>query len=474
MGDDWVVLKYGGTSVSSTHAWTTAIPARVRELHAKGHRVWIIVSALSGVTNMLLKAVSDAASGLDHRAAEDAITKKHDDMMAALETPPDILEKVRALERDLFNLLSGIRLIGEATPRSTARVLAHGELCSSWIGLGSLRKVNSEALRVDSRTVLVATDRTAMETPHDRYLSAEVIPHSARAKVEAKVGETHLVISQGFIGGRPGSSDVETCVLGRGGSDTSGTLMACLLEATHVEIWTDVYGMYSADPRLVPTARLIEHVTYREAQELAAMGAKVLHPRCLGPAQWGGFPVLIRNTMDHESPKCTRIGSVTEAGEAGAIAVSMRQGQVLVTVRNLDMWQASGFLSKVFEPFQRLSVGVDLIATSEYAISLTIDQVPGGLDGPTLHSLLTELRAIAPSPNGVLCVTDDVAVVSVVGRRLRTSVAALGDALKCLDGYDVVMMTESAEDLNMSFVLVGNGKHLPRLLQNLHGVLFEN
>lgn len=169
-----------------------------------------------------------------------------------------------------------------------------------------------------------------------------------------------------------------------------------MLGAERFEIWTDVHGMFTSDPRNIKAARHIKELSYREAQELAAMGAKVLNPRCLAPPAWAKIPVEIHNTMDPKNrQKCTRIVSpeMLEDFETTVMAIARRLGQVMVTISNVDMQGASGFLSKAFAPFESLGISVDLIATSQYAVSMTLDHIPGGVDGSVFEVIAYDYMA---------------------------------------------------------------------------------
>ncbi|KAA0156511.1 hypothetical protein FNF28_06630 [Cafeteria roenbergensis] len=300
----------------------------------------------------------------------------------------------------------------------------------------------------------------------DRFLRADVAPVIARSFCEDAAGGAAVVITQGFIAST--ADEGETCLLGRGGSDTSGGLFACMLRAARLEIWTDVHGMFSADPRQVSAARLLQRLSYREAQELAAMGAKVLHPRCLVPAAVANVPVEIRNTEDVHAPKeaVTRIEAAGASERPEVLAVTRREGIAMVTVSTVGMWGAVGFVAQVFNACARFGCSVDLIATSQYAVSLTFDHVPGGPEGPVFRRLLGVLRCSAHVETEYPC-----AVVSVVGRRLRGALPSLGPALSELSGVECHMVSEAAEDLNMSFVVSqGEGDGL---LCRLHKRLLE-
>lgn len=475
---DWIVLKFGGTSVSAVKTWENIIQHTQNLLAEKPtQKVWIVVSALTNVTNILEKCVQEINVYKKHY---DWIVERHYQLARDIGDLSIIDSKMKALFEELDQLLAGIQLTGDnASARLLGRVFSYGELMSSTIGYNILtsRLAAQGVSWIDARTCLFAEDRpnSSME---DRYLNANVIPKIDLESMENKLSSKtcRVAITQGFIATvRPLSSGATggTCVLGRGGGDTSGALFACLLNARRFEVWTDVHGMFTSDPRHVKHARLLLEMSYREAQELAAMGAKVLHPRCLVPASFAHIPVEIHNTMDFENiDRCTRIVSpdMLEDKDTTVMAIARRLGQVLITLSNVEMWGASGFLSKAFEPFDRFGVSVDLIATSQYAVSLTLDYIPGGVKGEVFGSLLKELRKVAQ-----VNVHESCAVVSIVGRRLRTVLHHMADAFKELAQYNVLLLSESTEDLNLSFVVhQEETSRIEELVVKLHKVLLED
>jgi len=462
----WAVIKYGGTSVSSVACWGS-ITARCKEL-ASTHRVCIVASAISQVTNLLGAAVDQALQGIQQMPALQSIVSKHQTLAEELGIPidGDAYAPVAQLLQDLERLLDGIRLTEEASPRVRARVSAFGELASTHLGVAALRYVGGlECTRVDARRVLISTPARG-EAESDRYLNAKIVPFTQPSAVTAECGAAQLIITQGFIGRTP--SD-ETCLLGRGGSDTSASLFAGVLKADFLEIWTDVHGLYTCDPRIIPEARLLRTINYREAQELAAMGAKVLHPKCLRPAEEASVPVAIRMTSDPETPGTTI--SANESKTPAVMAVVHRMNVTLMTISSLQMWQEVGFMQRVFGPFKDLGMSIDLVATSQSAISITLDHIPGGVDGKAFLDLQAMLEDIA-GPFGVLEVRHGMAAVSIVGRQLRKLLPRIGIALAELPSdLDVALISESSEDLNFSLV-VNNDDAVP-LVKVLHQQLIS-
>ncbi len=450
------VLKFGGTSVATVGGWDV-IAARAKEL-LPTHRVFLVVSALAGVSNRLEQAVREALSNrpLDSMTW---IEEAHRTLGERGELSDEDLRPHEALLEETRRLLEGARLTGEATPRLQARVLAVGELAAARIGVSLLSRRGVHARLVDARELLVSESQPGdpLET---RYLNARVAPVRSPEAIEDLAPGSDVVLTQGFIAR---TRQGETCLLGRGGSDTSAALFAALLGADELEIWTDVHGLFTADPRQIPTARLIRNLGYREAEELATMGARVLHPRCLSPVAWAGIPVRIRCTED-PTGETTRVEAADEEHPA-VTAVACRSGVALVTISTLAMWEASGFLARVFAPFDELGISVDLVATSESAVSVTLDRIPGGVEGDRFEALIARLSAL-----GTVKVVHPCAVISIVGRRIRTVLHELGPAMAAFQDRPVHLLSQSSEDLNLSFVV--DEDEAPSLLARLHDHLF--
>ena len=475
----WVVLKFGGTSVATAGKWKEIIGQAKRVL-AEGHKCWLVVSAVTTVTNFLIRAMADALESTENTGNYEEfesssfteIVKLHRQLWSSLEFSFDdeAFTTLSKLFADLKRLLFGIALCGEASPRMRAKVTSFGELMSSFIGLHILSRagLGVPTKRVDARKCLIARSG-AVINPEDVYLSACVDPSYDPDIIRRVVGEEiGCVITQGFIGS---TLEGDTCLLGRGGSDTSAALFSALIGAARCEIWTDVHGLFTSDPRHVKGTRLIKGTTYRVAQELASMGAKVLHPRCIVPAAWGKIPIEIHNTEDPNGP-CTAITAppVTKglAGTASprVLAVTCRNGQGLVHIDSVDMWGESGFLAKVFQPFREMDVSVDLVATSQYAVSLTLDHIPGGFEGSAFTRVISLLKRMGSVRTRYPC-----SVVSIVGEHLRSALPEIGSALRALENHGVHLMTQSCEDLNMSFVV--DEDVAKEMVANLHEQFFR-
>lgn len=466
----WVVLKFGGTSVASPERWEQI--AKLARDRLPTHRVWIVISAVAGVTNLLERAIEEALRegraprhreperGLRGMPALGEIRARHEALAHELEVAGETHAFLHRRLEELTAWLHGVQLTGEAPPRLRARILAIGELLSTELGAAVLRRRGLDARWVDARDLLVATMRHGI-SPERRYLDARVAAVQDIARADAAADGADLIVTQGFIAsGTPG----ETVLLGRGGSDTSAALFAALIGAERLEIWSDVPGLFTADPGLLPTARLLRRIEPRDAQELAAAGAKALHPRCVQPVAQFGIPVWLRSTLDPELPG-TSIESTSEDHPV-VHAVTHRAGVTLVTISTLAMWETSGFLAHVFHPFADLDISVDLVATSQSAVSVTLDRTPdGGIHGPSFEALVDRLKKL-----GEVRVVHPCAVVSIVGRRIRAVLHDLGPALEVLGDRPVHLVSDSSEDLNLSLVV--DERDGPTLVARLHERLF--
>ncbi len=450
-------MKFGGTSVASATRWKTI--ARQVERTAERHNVWIVSSALAGVTNALDEAARAAAAGEDGGEIA-ALRARHEEIASSLDAGSGDSEELARLFDRLESWLSGIRLTGELTPRLRAKILATGELAATRLGAAALAAAGVTAAWVDARDLLASRESPGLSA-EARFLEADVEAREDADAAERAAGGAGVVITQGFVARTPSG---ETCLLGRGGSDTSAALFAALAGARRLEIWTDVPGLFTADPRLVPTSRLIRKIGYREAEELAAMGARVLHPRCLEPAAAFRIPVIVRST---ERPEIdgTHVERDRE-NPPSVTAVTCRRGVVLLNVSTLRMWRRSGFLSDVFAPFRELGLSVDLVGTSQTAVTVTLDEVPGGLDGDAFSALVDRLGAL-----GTVRVVHPCAVISIVGRKVRAVLHELGPALEEFKERPVHLVSDSAEDRNISFVV--DERAAPALVARIHERLFS-
>lgn len=448
----WIVLKFGGSSVSAASNWRT-IAALIRNRQAAGYKPVVVHSALSGVSNALTAALNESLQG----RADDilgAIREQHLTLADDLGLDGELL--LAPALRELEQLVAGVRLVREASPRVRARVLAQGELMATRLGAAWLESTGIATRWCDVREILKSEDRGSVSAAQN-YLSATCRYDPDPALNEAFAAHRAVVLTQGFIGS---NSRGETVLLGREGSDTSAAYLAAILQAARLEIWTDVPGMYTADPRIVPSARLLLELHYDEAQELASMGSKVLHPRCLSPLRACRIPLFLRCTTAPQLPG-TIISAVTTTSEPQLKGISTRRGTVLISMEGSAMWHEVGFLADVFGCFKTHGVSVDLVSTSETNVTVSIDTSDDMLTADVREALLRDLAKLCR-----VKLIPDCAVVSLVGRKIRTILPRLAPALTVFEEEKIHLVSQAANDLNFSFVI--DQSQIGRLVGKLH------
>jgi diaminopimelate decarboxylase/aspartate kinase len=451
------VLKFGGTSVAALARWQ-AIASVLAARRAEGFRPLVVCSALGGVSNLLEELIG---ASLRHQQDDtlSEIRTRHADLAEAMELELDreIGADLAALQR----LALGLSLVEEASPRVRARVMALGELMSSRLGAAFLRKAGHDVHWLDVRDVLIA--ERAPNVPDElRLLSAscdyERDPEWIE-RLDALGGDG--VITQGFIAR---DERGETVLLGRGGSDTSASYLAAKLGAARCEIWTDVPGMYTAQPQQIPSARLIKSLDYAEAQEIVSTGAKVLHPRSIAPVRDASIPLHIRCT-----PRPEIDGTIIQAKgrEDGAEvkAISVKRDVMLVSMATPGMWQQVGFLADVFAEFKRAGLSIDLVSTSEMNVTVTLDAASTLVARDQLDELVEALR-----PHCRARVIGPCATISLVGQHIRAILHELAPALEVFEEQRVHLVSQAASDLNLSFVV--DLDQVDRLVAQLHDLLF--
>ncbi len=454
---DRVVMKFGGTSVSSGACWET-IAQLVRNRLADGLKPVVVHSALQGVSNALAALLESAASGGPTDGLAE-IRQRHYDLARELEIDgPALLDDYL---QELDQLIAGIRLVREVSVRVRVRIMALGELLSTRLGAAYLERVGIATEWVDAREILVSSGRT--NRGHSRsYLSA-TCEHAPDAALQARIASSgKVILTQGFIARNPQG---ETVLLGRGGSDTSAAYMAAKLQARRLEIWTDVPGMFTANPHVVPSARLLVALHFDEAQELASAGSKVLHPRCLSPLRSSRIPLFIRCTT-HPELEGTVISSVTEEVEPQVKGICMRSGLTLVSMDSVGMWHEVGFLARAFTVFSNNGVSVDLISTSETNVTVSIDTPEGEPGEDILQALVADLEPLCNVRLITRC-----SAVSLVGRKIRTFLSRLAPALEVFEEERIHLMSQAANDLNLSFVI--DEQQGAKLVRKLHSSIIR-
>lgn len=455
-GTPWVVLKFGGTSVSQRHRWDTIGRLAKQRADDGDARVLVVVSALSGVTNELT-AIADGAA--DAAARVDALVARHRDFVQGLDLDAD------AALGERLAALRGLLTDERAATRSLdwqADVLAQGELLSSTLGAAYLRAQGLDFGWADARDWL-----DAIELPNQSEWGKRLSVSCRREadddwRARFATQPTRLLITQGFIA-RHG--DGGTAVLGRGGSDTSAALFGGLLRARGVEIWTDVPGMFSANPRDVPDARLLTRLDYAEAQEICTTGAKVLHPRSLGPCRVSGVPMAILDTERPDLPGTRIDGDASPV--PGVKAISRRNGIVLVSMETVGMWQSVGFLSDIFDRFRKHGLSVDLIGSAETNVTVSLDPSENLVNTDVLARLSEDLSQICRVKVIAPC-----AAITLVGRGMRSLLHKLSDVWATFGKERVHLISQSSNDLNLTFVI--DEADAEGLLPQLHAELIAS
>ena len=450
--DRWIVLKFGGTSVSQRTRWDT-IGRLAGERAGSDARVLVVVSALSGVTNAL-QAIADGNA--DITPGIEALIRRHEGFARTLGLDAE------AILHDRIAALRALQSDARAQSRSLdwqADMLAQGELLSSTLGAAYLRAQGLDFGWCDARDWL-----DAVALPNQNDWSTRL---SVSCKRDAEAGwrdrfaqrPERLLLTQGFIARH---ADGGTAILGRGGSDTSAAYFGALLGAHRVEIWTDVPGMFSANPRDVPDARLLTRLDYAEAQEIATTGAKVLHPRSIGPCREAGVPMMILDTERPDLPGTRIDGNAVTV--PGVKAISRRNGIVLMSMETIGMWQQVGFLADIFERFKRHGLSVDLIGSSETNVTVSLDPSENLVSTDVLAQLSADLAQICRVKVIAPC-----AAITLVGRGMRSLLHKLSDVWTAFGRERVHLISQSSNDLNLTFVI--DEADADGLLPELHAQL---
>ena len=456
-GSPWVVMKFGGSSVSTAANWET-IAELLRRRLAEGLRPVVVHSALRGVSNALEELLDEAVAG-DASDKLNRIREQHLELADALGVDGHTLlgDSLHQLEQ----LVAGVRLVREVSVRVRVRILSLGELMATRLGAEYLARLGLPVAWVDARDLLTSRSRTG-RNPVNAYLSATCDYSADPSMRETLEGQGQVILTQGFIArNRAG----DTVLLGRGGSDTSASYFAAKLQARRLEIWTDVPGMFTADPRVVPSARLLVALHYDEAQELASAGSSVLHPRCISPLRDNDIPLFILSTTNPDIAG-TVISSVTEEIEPQVKGICIRNGLTLVSMSSVGMWQEVGFLAQAFAAFAENGVSVDLVSTSETNVTVSIDTSDGMLPEDVEDSLIHDLENLCR-----VQVIGNCSAISLVGRKIRTIMPRLAPALAVFKEERIHLMSQAANDLNLSFVV--DKQQGPRLVSKLHASIIR-
>jgi aspartate kinase len=428
-----IVMKFGGTSVESQEA--VARITRIVQSYER-RRPIVVVSAMGGTNNKLLKASAEAEGGRRDQALGlvDEVRTHHltHGLALAGAAAAELDRYIRAHFEWLDDLVKGIAVVGELSPRSMDAIASVGERLSSLIVSFAFRSAGISTQYVDARRVIL-TD--------DRFTRAQPLLEQTFALLEENVrpfAETSVVVMGGFIGS---TQNGQTTTLGRGGSDYTASIVGAGLGAEEIQIWTDVDGMLTADPRIVPGSHRVKSISFAEAAEMAYFGAKVLHPATVLPAVEKNIPVLILNSRRPDAAG-TRITSQAVSCKNPVKSISCKHGITAVNIQSTRMLMAHGFLRRIFEIFDRYTTSVDMVSTSEVSVSLTID------NRENLQPICEELRHFAD-----VNTEDGQAIVCLIGENIRHTPGIAGRTFHVLTNKNVRMISQGASELNLGFVI---------------------
>lgn len=446
----FVVAKFGGTSVADYDAMNRSADVVLADPNTR----LVVLSASAGVTNLLV-SLSEGLEATERFVKLDALRKIQFDILERLQNPNVIREEVERLLENITTLAEAASLA--TSTALTDELVSHGELMSTLLFVEIMRERNIQAQWFDVRKVMRTSDRFGRAEP-----DVEALAELTNQQLAPRLDEG-IVITQGFIGSE---AKGRTTTLGRGGSDYTAALLGEALHATRVDIWTDVPGIYTTDPRVVSAAKRIDVIAFEEAAEMATFGAKVLHPATLLPAVRSDIPVFVGSSKD---PKAggTLVCKKTENPPLFR-ALALRRKQTLVTLHSHNMLHSRGFLAEVFGILARHNISVDLITTSEVSIALTLDTTGSTSTGDTLltQSLLIELSELCRVE-----VEEDLALVAIIGNKLSRACGVGKEVFGVLDPFNIRMICYGASSYNLCFLVPAD--QAEQIVQKLHQNLFE-
>ncbi|WP_324681743.1 lysine-sensitive aspartokinase 3 [Bibersteinia trehalosi] len=445
------VAKFGGTSVANFDAMTLCANIVTQDPNTKV----VVLSASAGVTNYLV----ELANGCELARREeilDAVRTIQYNIIEQLQQKETISAEIDALLEHVTALAESASLATSAA--LTDELICHGEMMSTKIFTQLLNERHFPAVWVDVRDVVATNNHYGKAAPNDAKTQQQ-----SDAVIKPLIESGKIVITQGFIGR---DDEGKTTTLGRGGSDYSAALLAEVLNANDVLIWTDVPGIYTTDPRVVPQAKRIDTMAFNEAAEMATFGAKVLHPSTLLPAVRSNIPVYVGSSKAPEQGGTW----VTRDPQPRPTfrALALRRNQVLLTLSSLSMLHAQGFLAKVFAILANHKISVDVVTTSEVSVALTLDKTGSASSGADMLSpeLLEELRQYCH-----VQVESDLALVAIIGNNLHTQSGIAKQLFETLAPYNVRLISYGASTNNVCTLV--KMEEADDVIRALHAALFE-
>ena len=437
-----IVMKFGGSSVATA--------GRIQHVAAivaarKERRPVVVVSAMGKTTDRLLDIAGHAVGGRRDKALELLLELEQ----FHLREGGALNGQTEPLFAELAELVRGLSMLGELTPRSIDAISSYGERLSSLIVTEAFRKAGLDAVHIDSRTLIVTDDRHTQAAP--------VFPETYRRLAAAlpPLLEKQIVVMGGFISS---TGNGVTTTLGRGGSDYTASIVGAGIGVEEIQIWTDVDGILTADPRVVKDVHRVKVISFEEAAELAYFGARVLHPATVLPAIEKNIPVLVLNSYRPDVPGTRLVAERVPCSNA-VKSISSKRNITVVNIASTRMLGTHGFLRRIFEIFDRHETSVDMVATSEVSVSATIDK-PSAL--PKIRRELEEFSQVD--------VEEDQAIICLVGDNIRYTPGISGRVFRALNGINIRMISQGASLLNLGFVVAS--KDVECAVEALHAEFF--
>lgn len=443
-----IVSKFGGTSMGDY-----ASMMRSATISMERGSSFIVVSATSGTTDKLIEIAKSASQGNISECEKlvFGVKERHLGILKTTGNNPQTLTQLESYFTELELLVQNLTLLKELTPRAYDHILSLGERMSSLIFRDVVAQVmpDKKVQLLDARSIIKTDSNFGKATPQ-----IDLIEKTATEKLDL-TGNT-IYVTQGFIG-----SDLQgnTTILGRGGSDYSAALFAEGVSASILEIWTDVAGVATTDPRMVKEARIIPELSYSEAAEMAQYGAKILHPATIAPAVRKGIPVFVGSSFEKDLPGTWIRASVEN--RPAVRAITNRKAQALLTITTPSMFNAYGFMSQLFEVFGRHRVSVDCVTTSEISVAVTVDHA-------TLENekFINDLEKV-----GNIHIEAGYSLVSLIGNELTRKSSLAKTIFGTIDDVNIRMMSLGASSYNFNFLVKEDDAKT--VIQKLHGALIE-
>lgn len=450
---EYEISKFGGTSVADYESMFKSATIITNNPNAKV----VVLSASAGITNLLI-ALSEGREKTIREQHIAKIKSIQDGILTHLKQPEKIKEEIN-------QLILSISYLSEAASLATSSALtdelvSHGEMMSSLLFTEILKELSIDAVWCDARKFIRTDDQFGGAVP-----LIDEIQQLACAHLKS-LPKDQIIVTQGFIGSE---ATGKTTTLGRGGSDYTAAILGEALNATKINIWTDVAGIYTTDPRIVPNAKKIDEISFSEAAEMATFGAKVLHPATMIPAIRCNIPVFVGSSKAPEQGGTTVFNAKCSEEEQPVFrALALRKKQTLLTLHSLNMLHAQGFLANVFTILAKHNISVDLVTTSEVSIAITIDTAGTKTDGKSLltQSLLNELSTYCS-----VHIQEDLVLVAIIGNSLTTSKNMAKTVFEELDNINIHLVSFGASTHNLCFLVKENDAN--DTIRRLHQHLFE-